>query len=403
MRSLLLALLPALAYAAPAPRRVSTLLVPMDPTADASLVQLAAHMNDALKHSPRFAVRSSDELLGLPAAPDATATLRKAEKTFQDARAAFDSRKDDAAAERKLRLAVAELGKGAGALRSCSSLCDAVALYAAALQRRGDVEEAKLILLDLVALSPRYEFKGAGFSKDLAALRTQVATGRMASLRGDVRITTQPAGARVYVDGELKGHSPLTVSALPVGKHLVRLERPGSFIRGEVIEVTPDESELTATLAVAPEQKARAGELEGIARAMTGGTPAASELVKVGSAFGLDSAVLGTVRTLGAGTELSVALFDLKTGKRIAAERRVFQGDEFGQLKSEAARIVNQLLAQSQGGNEKRSSSSDPLEDRAGTEDWGAEDRGGNTRAAEKRKAATTRDPLDSRSGMEDW
>jgi hypothetical protein len=49
MKALVLALLPALALAAPAPaRRVSSLIVPMDPASESASVQMEGYMNDAL-------------------------------------------------------------------------------------------------------------------------------------------------------------------------------------------------------------------------------------------------------------------------------------------------------------------------------------------------------------------
>jgi hypothetical protein len=76
----------------------------------------------------------------------------------------------------------------------------------------------------------------------------------------------------------------------------------------------------------------------------------------------------------------------------------VLQGDEFGQLKQEMERMVNQLVNTS---GEKVRLSKDPLDNKGGTEDWSSEDRGGRAKAQEKKKKAD--DPLDGVSGTEDW
>jgi serine/threonine-protein kinase len=45
---------------------------------------------------------------------------------------------------------------------------------------------------------------------------------------GSLRVSSDPAGAQVYVDGSLKGTAPTTVE-LPVGGHEVRLSMPGHY------------------------------------------------------------------------------------------------------------------------------------------------------------------------------
>jgi hypothetical protein len=91
----------------------------------------------------------------------------------------------------------------------------------------------------------------------------------------------------------------------------------------------------------------------------------------------------------------------LKSGKRLALKRATMQGDEFGQMKSEIQRMVTWVINNAESAGEKVSRSADPLDNRAGTEDWNSEDRGGRTQQREKKKKGN--DPLDGVSGTEDW
>ncbi len=52
---------------------------------------------------------------------------------------------------------------------------------------------------------------------------------------------------------------------------------------------------------------------------------------------------------------------------------------------------------------EKGPKSSDPLENKAGIEDWSGDDKGGKSGREERKKKKDPKDPLDDRSGMEDW
>jgi hypothetical protein len=55
-----------------------------------------------------------------------------------------------------------------------------------------------------------------------------------ASTRGDLRVTTDPQGQRVVVDGKFRGTSPLLVSDLAPGPHVVAVEGRGRSARHEV-------------------------------------------------------------------------------------------------------------------------------------------------------------------------
>ena len=402
MKVLALVLLPAVALAAapPAPRRITTLLVPMDKEAESATPKLETYMNESLAAFDQFSLRKHEELFGMPENEEAQASLKRGEKGLAESLAAFD-KKNYEDAERKVRATLKELQKAVPAMPTCAQFCQATALYAAVLQQRGDVEEARLALLDLLALDPTFELDVKRYSKELITLRAQVATSRNAALRGSVLVKSQPAGARVYVDGQLQGYTPVAVPTLAVGKHLLRLERPGYTRYGDVLEVTPDDGEVSATLAVTDAYKANAAQMEKVAVEMGKNTPGAA-MTALGKSLGLERALLGTVRTTGSGSsEITVGYYELGKGTRLGGRRMVVEGDEYGQLKSEMIRLVNHLINNSEGGGEKAVQSSDPLENRHGMEDWNAEDKGGKRRTTEKQ--AKSGDPLDNVSGMEEW
>lgn len=404
MKALALALLPALALAAspPSSHRVSALLIPMDSTAEASTVRFEGYMNDALAQFSGFAVQHPDALFGLPLDVEAEESLKRAKKGYEESLSAFE-KKDYEDAERKVRATLKELQTSVAAMRSCSPLCDATALYAAVLHQRGDVEEAKLVLLDLVALAPTFELNPKRFSREFILLRAQVATSRHAQLRGNATVKSRPAGARVYVDGEFMGYTPLTVQTLPIGKHLLRLERPGFHINGQVLEVTPDDVEVGAELVPTSAYKSYDAQLDRVASEVVRNT-STQAVVKLGKSLKLQRTVLGTLRALPErdGTEVILGLYDVGSGKRLGVRRMVLQGDEFGQLKNELQRAVNHLVNNADGGGERKVRSSDPLENRYGTEEWSAEDRGGKTRSRERERKKSG-DPLDEVNGTEDW
>src|SRR5262245_39475654 len=109
MKALLLALLPSLVLAAPPPdRRITSLIVPMDPASESTSVQMEGYMNAALANFAGFAVRKPEELFGMPEDAAAKASLDKARKGLSESVAAFD-KKEYEEAEKKVRATLKEL------------------------------------------------------------------------------------------------------------------------------------------------------------------------------------------------------------------------------------------------------------------------------------------------------
>lgn len=384
----------------PADKRVATLILPMDKGSEQIVLKVEAYSNEALHEYSGFVVRTTDELFGIAPDEEANASLKRAETGYKESKVAFDERNYEDA-ERKLRATIKEYGRAVAAMKGCGNLCDTVAMYAAALQARGDAEEAKIVLLDLLALNPTFELDRKRYPQNFLALKALVATSRNSQLRGNIVVKSKPAGARVYLDGTMQGYSPVTLQTLPVGKHLIRIERPGFKQYGAIVEATPEDQEVTPELTATSGYKAYDSlmdRLAGEALKDKGG----QTMTSVSNSLKLDRAVIGVVRESESGesTELTMAYFDLKTGKRMAIKRATFQGDEFGQLKGEVARMVNHLL-NTNDGDGRPPKARDPLDNKAGTEDWSGDDSGGRNSARDKKHKGG--DPLDGTSGTEDW
>lgn len=401
MKLALLVLLPAIAVAAPPPakpRTTTALLIPMDQGAEAQSLKFELWMQEALTQFPGARVKKTDELFGLPPNESAEASLLRAEKGFFESSRAFAEGPSESA-ERKVSATVNEYAQAAAAMKGCEKYCESLAMHATILQVQGQTDEAKRVLLDLLALNPTYEIDAKKYGREVVILKAQVATSRQAALRGNLKVKTRPSGARVFVDGQFHGFSPVTVQTLPIGRHLVQVERPGFKRFGQLVTVTADDVEVQAQLEATPAWLSWDGQMDKVAADVARGSGTA--LTGVGKSLSLDRALIGTVKEVGenGSTEVIVGLFDLKTGKKLNGKRVVFQGDEFGQLKNELARLVNALQNDAEAPREKATASKDPLDARSGLEEWSGEDRGGRAQQKTKKKG----DPLDSVNGMEDW
>ena len=384
----------------PSPRNIAALVVPVDRGAEASVVKFESFMNEALDSFTGYQVKKAEELFGLPVDDDVQAAYQRAEKGFTDGRISFEARKLDEA-ERKLRTTLKEYEHSVALLKTCGHYCDALAMYAATLYARGDVEEAKLVLLDLAGIAPSYDMSPKRFSKEFIHFRGTTAASLTAALRGAAVVKTRPMGARVYIDGELRGYTPVSIGPLSMGKHLLRLERPGYRQRGELVEITPEEQEISADLVATPLYKrydAGLGQMaQEVLRPQIG--PATANAART---LSLDRVVVGVVKDLNdnGGTEVVMGLFDLRSGRRIADRKITFQGEEFGELRSEVSRAVTMLVNAGDGARDRTEHTADPLQGKHGTEDWSSEDKGGRNNLPDR---SQPRDPLHGHSGTEDW
>jgi hypothetical protein len=69
---------------------------------------------------------------------------------------------------------------------------------------------------------------------------------------GSLSVTTSPAGARVYVDGEMKGITPATIPGLSAGKHTVLLSVPGYIDMNTTIIISAGKTAEYSTSLVTP-------------------------------------------------------------------------------------------------------------------------------------------------------
>ncbi len=77
------------------------------------------------------------------------------------------------------------------------------------------------------------------------AVSTRVEAGLFSGLfggsgKGTIDVTSSPEGARVFIDGEEKGLTPLVISDVPRGDHIVRLELDGYAVWFESVYVYSD-------------------------------------------------------------------------------------------------------------------------------------------------------------------
>ena len=72
----------------------------------------------------------------------------------------------------------------------------------------------------------------------LAAVRPVPPVSRVAAPTGQLLVRSEPAGALVLIDGQLRGETPATVRDLPLGAHTVQVARPGYAPETQQVDLT---------------------------------------------------------------------------------------------------------------------------------------------------------------------
>ncbi|MBI5544011.1 MAG: hypothetical protein HY901_09000, partial [Deltaproteobacteria bacterium] len=156
----------------------------------------------------------------------------------------------------------------------------------------------------------------------------------------------------------------------------LRVERPGSVTFGQLIEVGgTDETTVQVRLTSTPEYAALESSLDRVVDELERGE-GQTETMKLGSRLKVDRAIVGLVRSSETRVMLDCVVVDFQGKRRLARQKRNFQGEEYGELEREVMRFGNALLAEGEKGKEVVKESTDPLDGRSGLEDWDEEGSG---------------------------
>ncbi|MEW6433722.1 MAG: PEGA domain-containing protein, partial [Myxococcota bacterium] len=315
-------LLPHVVLGATGPR-VAVFVVGLDPKARQHATELEHAAEAAAERSGRFQL--------VPAQDAANPTFAKAreDKLEQAAAKVAQGKKDldDLEAMKAVEnfTAALELLKETDSTRDARALLDAWLWKASAHATAGENGPARKEMEALLALDPKVEFSSSYFSPDL--IKFGEAQRKLAeNAKGELTVRTEPPGARVWVDGQYRGTSPVLVAGLAAGKHLVAATQGGYALAQ--VELPPGEhlvrlepAELAGSLKKA--SAVVAADPEGPGRDL-----GARDL---GRALGVDQVLLVVARKSPAGEQLDVIALrlEVRDGHNAAFRQRTLKvGDE---------------------------------------------------------------------------
>lgn len=197
------------------------------------------------------------------------------------------------------------------------------------LHRQRECEE---MFARVVVFREQHEYDANRYPAEYQDVFERVRTRVTAGPRASLTVSSEPAGAEVYVDGRSYGPSPATVPDLLVGDHYVTLKHIASVktIRRATVEahgssvsyrLTPNER---SRLVASPEaQAAIRGEL--------GEERAGTNIRSLGSTLGAAQVIIGVVTPDGAeSVHVQAYLYDMRTRFLLSQREASMTTDEAG-------------------------------------------------------------------------
>jgi hypothetical protein len=204
--------------------RIAVVVVSQDLRASQQQGALEGAAEGALERAARFTVIPVHDAFNPAAAKKQDANLEDAREKMKSGKQALDDL-DNVKATEAFTLAVEAL-QTTDLSRNFLALLEAWTMKAAGHATGGENGPAKKDIESVVGLSPKAEFSPTFFTPDLIKF-AEAQRKFAANAKGELLVRTEPPGARVWVDGQYRGVSPVTVAGLTGVKHFVAASQGG--------------------------------------------------------------------------------------------------------------------------------------------------------------------------------
>ncbi len=328
----------------PVPPRVYVLSIAMEDDLEAVAQRAGAAARHELRQMATVEWQTADRLF-LGYDESALATLEQARVRLDQGRQAYLNL-DLEQAITLLTGAVADFDATAAALEDPEELGEALLLLGASYAFNGQTREATRIFGRLHVQMPHIVPDPNVYPPDVVE-RFEAARPRdAADPQASILIESDPPGAIAYVDFVARGVTPITVTGLRGGDHIVRVTRPGATPTVSTVTVRPRQQEASSAFLVDDEDAAGLYDAMMQVRqddiAALGGQSWIREAARI-----LQAERVGVIRVSPGELEgqvgLELLVFDVGTGRRLV--RGAGQAPTgIGELESAVHRLVSGAL-----------------------------------------------------------
>jgi hypothetical protein len=325
--------------------RVQAFLIPMDEAARGPTTRVAQAIESVLLHTPIYEVVDLGRALSVESTAEQALKADEGRRLVAEGNSAAASKGWPEAAG-KYQRALQAFAQGLPAV-GAREYADATLRLGAAEWMSGEERAAREAFALAVRLDPRQKLDAHAVEP---AIDVPVAAARAeadATRRGFLEIETRPAGARVQVDGESKGQTPVHAE-LTAGRHLVRVARAGFYPTSELIEIVPRKTaKQSTTLSATPTAASLSRIIAGASDEVGRGT-AGKSVASLAEKFSLERVMIGSIRSQEESrVSVVLALVDAPRHKLIGSRTLTLMADgtDADQIELDTGNAARRLIA----------------------------------------------------------
>lgn len=321
-------------------RATASFAIAKDPSGQRAATRVHAALRDRIAKSDMMrAIQPARVFAGDPRTREEE-TLERARAALADGRRAYDALAlDDAIA--RLGQSVSLYQQTGPLLGDLEELQGALTYLGAALTLRGSADEGESTFVELLTLNPSKTLDG--FPPTIERVFERALARVDSAATGGVEIYSTPPYASVYVDGRFEGVTPLTIKELVAGTHYIRIEKTGYTVHGAPLDVAANQRITSQTRLRDIKRGAELRDLTARATQEVGADGMGGALRTLARQLVADTLIFVAVTQSGRDATLTGAVFDARTGARIATERVVL-GVERSQFERDLGEYVDRLI-----------------------------------------------------------
>ena len=335
-------------HAAPNRERLSTasFAIARDPSGQKAAAAVGAVLRRRIQADERLRLIEPGRALSGDPRTREEEMVDRARAALSDGRRAYDALGlDDAIA--RLGQAVSLYQQAGPLLGDLGEFKTALAYLGAALTLRGSADEGVSTFFELLTLDPSYA--PAGFPPVVNQVFDRALDRLSSGATGSAEIYSTPPYSAVFLDGEFRGVTPVTIDQLTAGTHYLRLEKDGYVVFGGPIDVAPKQRITSQTRL---RDIKRGAELRDLLSRTVGEVPGkgmGGHLRSLARLLIAETLIVVAVSQSGPDASLTASVFDGTAAMRLGTERAVLsvQSAEF---QSQIDAMVGRLLATATGG-----------------------------------------------------
>lgn len=180
----------------------------------------------------------------------------------------------------------------------------------------GVQDEAITAFKKALTFNPEAKYDFSRYPQNLHNLFKKAKKELETATTGDLKVTTEPSNAEVYVNGRFRGISPVVVRQLPVGAHYVKIRKLGFSRINQTMVVTAGTNLQTVVLKASRRKSLLDSKIPTF-RLDVAETKASDTIVDLRSLFFVDHVIFAAVFGAGEQRQLQLSLFDLERRKRL--------------------------------------------------------------------------------------